>query len=1349
MRITRLIFTYLFLFVAFSLHAAYFQKIGLNEGLTQPSVMSIHQDKLGRMWFGTLEGINVYDGEKVTPYKGWVPSTDSLIWLGNEILDIVSDQSGDLYFLSDYNLMKYDLKNETFHRLFDDEMAKGLTEYNGRVWFMKNDSIFNINPDTHTYEFAVRLDSTLQVNDLVVTKEKFYIGHQNGLYVIDRQDYTAEKFLEGLKVTYLFVSSKKDLWIGTRMHGMYWMDPKGEMHQVPFSSDPTVGVQSHQIRQFVEDNDKNVWFGTFDGLHKYDVVTHEYKLIKVPENMGGLTHSSIYSLYKDKQGIIWVGTYWGGVNYFDPKNNNYVFYQYDLASKEKLYYSYLGSMVLDKDYNIWICTDGGGLSCMNNQWKVVQHFTAGHPNSLLHNNVKDIAYDKERDVIYIGTYLGGLSRFDIRTGRFFNYLSDYSQTRTRPGAIVNFVKIRNDKVYLMADNGFFILDCKTQLFQKIELPADLKLGFDVDEYDNLYVIGWNSFAYLNLKSPENIKRVSLEGKGCNSQLTKIVAYGDGVVLSSLGSGLFYYNLRNENVTHFSYEKKQLPSNYCYNLCLTSEGNVLVSSDRGVTYYNPRIDKFSTVDFKYYYPDTHIIKDCGLLSGNEGTVFVGSTKGLITFKEREFHKDKQESTAPNFYFSKLEVENQRIVPHDNMKILTMSMPFTKSIRLASNQKNVTICYATSDYELSLTGKSFKYKLEGLDKDWSKTSDRKVHYANLQPGDYTLRVALLDYDKVVNEIQLAIYVASPWYNTWWAWGLYLITIILVTRFLVKNRIAKRELSLNLENERKEKEQIEQLNHEKLVFFTNVSHEFRTPLTLLISHVDILLQKHSFSPTIYNQVLQIRRNAEQMNNLITELLEFRKLTQNHLKLQIAQHDMGPFLKEIFLPFVDYAHQRHITFENQFPMETVLCAFDEKLMAKVVLNLFSNAFKYTGDGGQITLQGKVTADEVEFSVKDTGVGLTEKDVSRIFVRFYQGENAQKNNVNSPGTGIGLALCKAIVERHHGEIFVKSAVGEGSVFTVRLKRSLDCFRNDPQAEIVDTLKEKSYVVDSLTTSMSAELMSPEELINSDEEGTENTNEPKEKEHAVLLVEDNVELLQILKELFEPFYQVYTATNGEDGLKKVYEQKIDLIVSDVMMPKMSGTEMCLQLKNNIDYCHIPIILLTALDSTEQNIEGLSRGADDYVTKPFHAGLLLARANNLIRSRLLMQHQFDKKPMSEIDLTSINPLDQDLLKKVTDIIEQHIDDPLFDIPALCQELGISRSLIYAKFKALTGMTPNNFILNFRLKYAATLLKQYKNIPISEVSDRSGFNSPVYFSQCFKKQFGMTPHNYKKEHASENE
>lgn len=682
--------------------------------------------------------------------------------------------------------------------------------------------------------------------------------------------------------------------------------------------------------------------------------------------------------------------------------------------------------------------------------------------------------------------------------------------------------------------------------------------------------------------------------------------------------------------------------------------------------------------------------------------------------------------------------------DETGVLTKAFPYTQKLKLSHNQNNLILSFALPDYEQQLSQKQFQYKLDGFDKKWIKTSQTEVHYTNLDPGTYTLRVAAINNssnqsgDITDKEISMQLTISAPWYATWWAFLLYIISFIGCLYYFISSRIAKRTLALSLEKERFEKQQIEQLNQEKLVFFTNVSHEFRTPLTLIISHIDIILQKSSLNPSIYNQILKIRKNAQQMSNLISELLEFRKLEQNHKTLQISQQDITPFLKEIYFSFVDYAHLRNIHYDFQLSETPTLCWFDSQLLEKVFFNLLSNAFKYTPDNGNIIISGRTTDNEVEISISDTGSGIAKNDVSQIFARFFQANNQKPGEYSSPGTGIGLALSKTIVEKHHGTITVDSTLGKGSTFTVRLPRNADVFQADKNIQLSNQQQESSIVPGSLDVLPETDTYLTESV---------HTENAEEKTHTVLLVEDNEELLQLLTELFSPFYEVICATNGEEGLKQVYEHKIDLIISDIIMPKMSGTEMCLQIKNNIDYCHIPLILLTALNSTEQNIEGLNRGADDYITKPFHAQLLLARANNLIRSRLLMQHQFDKKPISEIDLTCINPLDKDILKRTAESIEQHIDDTEYDIPVLCKEVGIGRSLLYTKFKALTGMTPNNFILNYRLKHAAALLQQYPDIPIAEVSDRCGFSSPVYFSRCFKNQYGCTPQNYRKEKKTE--
>lgn len=1335
-----------------SVSAEYFRQIGLSEGLTQPSVMAIYQDQLGRMWFGTREGINRYDGEEVTAFKGWVRSSgeglsgnDSSVWLGNEVSSIVSDKQGNLFFLIDDDLIKFDIRTEKFSRLTNETNIRVLASFDGDVWYTRHDSLFCYTSGSEVPVFMMKTGTKSLVTCLTLLSDKICIGTHNGAILIDRVSHRQSHVLQGYDIYRIFESSQKELWLGTRMQGLFRMKKDGEVMQVPYTPGAATGISSWQIRDFVEDQDHNIWFGTFDGLQKYNAGTGEYSLVQIPKYVGGLNHPSIFSLYKDVQGTIWVGSYYGGVNYFTPRLESFVHYDYDRNATKNLYYSYIGDMLTDKEGRVWLSTDGGGVSCTDQHWNIIHQFTAGvaGTNSLPHNNIKSIAYDEANEALYVGTYLGGLSRYDMRTGKFYNYLKERAADANAPNEIVYHVQIWNNSLYLSARNGVFHLDTKTQQFSKLKVPAAYYECFDIDSEGNMYLCGWNSIQLVRLNKTEKPTRLTLSPKSHNAYITRVRATEQGAYISTLGAGLFFYDKETGKISHYTAEDHQLPSNFCYNMVVSQSGNVLITTDMGVTCYSPGESRFTTIDLTENFPSTYIINGCGLFVSVDNRVFVGDTKGVTVFAESEFRKTNTDYDLPPLYFSELWINNQAIAPQDESGILTYALPYTRQLKLKPDQNNLIFSFALSDYGQQLSKKQFRYKLDGFDKRWIRTNKPEIHYTNLPPGTYTLRIAVIADNgqgekPLGKESSIELAIACPWYAAWWAWAFYIIVFIGCIYYFISSRIAKRTLAFSLEKERFEKQQIEQLNQEKLVFFTNVSHEFRTPLTLIISHVDILLQKSSLPPVLYNQIYRIRKNAQHMNNLISELLEFRKLEQNHKVLQIARQDIITFLKEIYFSFVDYAHLRHIDYVFQLPDSLTLCWFDAQLLEKVFFNLLSNAFKYTSDNGSITVTGKWTEEEIEISISDTGTGIAEQEVPQIFKRFYQGDNQkEKGSFTSSGTGIGLALSKSIIEKHHGTITVESVLGKGSTFTVRLPRLITAFQGDCNIQISNQRPEEAIVPGSLETLPDAR----SQWVESADKG----EEADEKSHTLLLVEDNEELLQVLQELFSPFYKIISAHDGEEGLKMVYEHKIDLIVSDIMMPKMSGTEMCLQIKNNIDFCHIPIIMLTALNSTEQNIEGLNRGADDYITKPFHAGLLLARVNNLIRNRLLVQHQFDKKPLSEIDLTSINPLDQELLKRTTHIIEQHLDDTEFDIPVLCRELGIGRSLLYTKFKALTGMTPNNFILNFRLKHAAVLLQKYADIPIAEVGDRCGFNSPVYFSRCFKNQYGCTPQSYQKENT----
>lgn len=447
MKLRHLLLLFVSFFFISPLYAEYFKHIGLSEGLTQPSVMAIYQDRLGRMWFGTKEGISQYDGNRVRVFKGWITSVgeEPPVWLGNEVSFIVGDSLDNLYFLIDKNLIKYDIQTERFTRLTTEGIITALASSEGQVWYMQHDSLFYLKADEEP-TFVLKTNITSRICCLTIMDDEIGIGTYNGVYLIDRRSYQQKQLLEGVEIYRIFESSQKDLWIGTRMHGLYRMNDKQQLLKIPYLPGTSEGISSEQIRDFVEDNEGNIWFGTFDGLHRYSISNRQYSLIQIPQYVGGLNHPSIFALYKDVAGTIWVGSYYGGVNYFSPQHDTFV--HYDYGRNINSYYSYIGEIVIDKNEHLWLSTDGGGITCVDKKWNTLQQFTAGGKNSIPHNNVKSICYDEEKNCLYIGTYLGGLSRYDLNTSRFYNYWKEEAHSSDMPDEIVFHVKKWKDQIYL-------------------------------------------------------------------------------------------------------------------------------------------------------------------------------------------------------------------------------------------------------------------------------------------------------------------------------------------------------------------------------------------------------------------------------------------------------------------------------------------------------------------------------------------------------------------------------------------------------------------------------------------------------------------------------------------------------------------------------------------------------------------------------------------------------------------------------------------------------------------------------------------------------------------------------------
>ena len=671
--------------------------------------------------------------------------------------------------------------------------------------------------------------------------------------------------------------------------------------------------------------------------------------------------------------------------------------------------------------------------------------------------------------------------------------------------------------------------------------------------------------------------------------------------------------------------------------------------------------------------------------------------------------------------------QEICPNDQSGILTDILAKTSDIYLSYKQNNITVEFASFNYNND-RNRLFEYRLEGFDKAWTQTTGTTITYTNLPPGEYILRARpLAGKENLDEEVHLNIHVSAPFYATVWAYFFYLLCLLGVMIAFIRFKTRQAALKSSLEFERKEKERIEELNQVKLRFFTNISHEFRTPLTLILGQIEVLMQM-DLGTTIYNRILRIYKNAWHMRNLISELLDFRKQEQGYLKLKVEEQNLVTFTRQIYMCFYEYAQKKEITYRFDNVEETISVWFDSKQLQKVIFNLLSNAFKYTPNKGSIRVEVRMLASQAIVSVCDTGVGIPEEHISKIFERFYQTDNSSSFTL---GTGIGLALAKGIMNMHHGKIDVESTVGKGTKFTLSLPLGNRHFSDEEMATVESR--------ESVIISEAVPMLPFEQIMDVEEEKTKVQENIKEEDKPIiLLVDDNEELLSMLEDLFLPIYKVYIAHDGREGLEMARQIQPDLIISDVMMPEMSGKELCYKIKTNVELSHISVVLLTAQTSVEYVVEGLMFGADDYVTKPFNVKVLIARCNNLIKNKKRLIAHYAGKTITESPVAeAINERDKELLAKCVNIIKENFENPAFDVTALASELCVGRSKLYMQFKQMTGLTPNEFILKIKLDEAMSLLKNHPELNISEISIRLGFSSPRYFSKSFKAFFGVAP------------
>ncbi len=1319
-----------------------FQKVGLADGLSQVSVLAIHQDHLNRMWFGTRNGLNCWDGVRMKQF--YPDDRDSTTLKDHNIIQIVQLENS-LWLRSNMGqVSRLDLETLTFKKYILKEV-KSITVQGKSLTISTSKDVFVYNAQKDSFDKYPEIYGG-DKSYTVVYKDRhnvLWVADQLNNQIIridnDETEIIPLPLSEAVSILDLLLDYDEKLWIATRYNGILIYDGYNKTFETVNEDSQPFYLKDNTVRDLIEDRNGRIWAGTFKGLAIFDLRGNSTSFIEASDdNNNGLSHNSVHCIYLSNDDNIWIGTYFGGVNVGRISNQIFTVYS-NQSDNQKPSYPVIGPMVEDEDGNIWIGTEGGGLDFFDRTNRTFTNYgktnTSAGPSQ---TNIKSLFLWK-RDLLLIGVFQGGLNTLNLKTGEF----SHFNNSIKHVEAIIPY---RGD--FLLAtergvkrfnpDNGVF-----SDFLSSEEYGADvnsmLVKALFQDSRNVIWIgTGYSGLISFNPKTKE-LKRyqhsdsneLSLSSNRINCMMEDHLFR---LWIGTNDGGLCLYNDDEDNFTSFNKSKNNLPSDFVFGIAESRYGNLWIATSKGLSRFDVENDLFFNYESESGFP-LEELNYAALLQTRDGEIFVGGINGLISFKERDLILLKS-----NFeiLISMLEVNNKEVRANDKSKILTSDISTTKSFTLMPEHSVFKISYSACNYNVVFKNK-YQYKLEGFDQEWINAEyNTSVNYTNLNPGKYTLKIRSTDvvYQSSSEVKTMDIIVRPPFYQTWAAYVFY--AVILSSLLLLFNNfyLGKVRLAYQLNNEREEKNRIKELNLYKLRFFTNISHEFMTPLTIILNAIEQISSKNKIPQNFRNPLAQIIRNAKRLKNLNRELLDFRKIEQGHLKLKIQENDIVPYLEDIYNAFSEMAHKKNIDYSFDKNTDHVSAWYDSIQMDKVFYNLLSNAFNHvTKPQGHVRIVFENQTDKLLITVRDNGEGIPKDEIERIFDRFFQLDHKKEYN-EYYGSGIGLALSQSIVKAHHGEIACESTLGKGTTFTVTLLKGHQHF--DPEL-ISDDKAVNQFSMDKDLVFYPAK-MGPTDQ--NDERELSSLEAP-----VLLIVDDNPEMRDSIKNLFVDKYHIEVANDGNEGFDKALELQPDIIIADVKMPKLSGFEMCKMLKRNINTSHIPVVLVTALVGEEDHVKGFECGADAYITKPYSSSTLIARIENLFRNRKILQDKFSQDINLSTKSMAKSTIDRVFLENAQRICEEHIMDSEFSVTLFASEMGMSRTLFFRKIKTITGQTPNDFVQTIRLKKAADILINDPSKNVSEIAYSIGFNSPRYFSQCFRNHFGVIPSKFVKSEIKE--
>lgn len=1325
----------------------HFSNLSVKDGLSQLHVTCIYQDKLGYMWFGTRNGLNKFNGNSFEIF--WNHADDEQSISSNTIACIIEDAEGNLWIGTENGLNKLDKKRKGFKRYYLANEADSVNnkilslhiDADGVLWVGTLSGLFIYEPESDSLKSVyIRELADNSVSAILEKDNHLYLASsKNGLLIYDRQKkrivrsyQTNSKTLPVISnyIKDIYIDKKDNIWLGTYKDGVCVI--KHDLSEV-VQYNTSNGLSNNSIRCIKESPSGEMWVGTFDGLNIINPVTSRITSYK----SGALSHHSVYSILFDRMQTIWIGTYAGGADYYNPYGHLFDFYNPGAVLNDNI--GILGPSI-EYDGTLYICSEGGGLISFDLKQHTFRQYTLPQNNDNPTRSIfKTIYLDGNR--ILCGTSQGEVYEFNLHSHQFSLF---YQTTDRRP--IYHISKSHSGQFIIgaisMAEGLAFISNDGQRTVQSgFPVKGKGEVHFShvicVCEVDNdVYLIGTKSdglFCYDKINHTL-ISYNQTNGFAAKSISSILKDRSGRIWISSIDGGLSELVLSTGKFTTYN-EKNGLLNNQ---VCKVVEGNdnsLWLTTLNGISNLDLR-----TRNIINYSQESGIqvqeFSPCAGIRLSDNRIFFAGNNGFTLFNPNDIITNPN---VPPVILDKLYINNNLVQPDDENGILKENISTQKKIVLKYNQTNIMIEYAALNYIFN-NKNEYAYKLEGFDSEWNEVGNRRIaYYTNIPAGTYHFTVKGSNNDGIWNEegATLEIIVLPPLWKTWWAYLIYFAVIIALIAFIIRYFTEKKRLQNNIRLKQMEAEVHEEYYQERNRLFTNFSHELRTPLTLIIAPLEEFVRRTDLVDDVHYKSKLMLRNAQRLLRIVNNLMDLQKNESGTMKLQVSENDIIKFTHEAVASFQDLALYRNIHLKFHHSSDRQLLWFDWNLLEKVYFNFLSNAFKNVPDGGSVSVELNVKAlselaffipaklnkyknEKIQYltlSIQDNGVGIAPNELEKIFRPFYQ---VAQNEHSKSGTGIGLSLSKAIIEMHHGTVWAENAPESGAVFKFVMPIDKNLFSAE---EITES-------TDNETVLLNVEL--PDNAYEAD-------NSSK-KQSTILVVEDNRDLNNYICSCLADKYNVIGVTNGEDALAKAVYLLPNLIITDLMMPKMNGIELIQQLKKDMNTSHIPIIMVTAKTGTDDIREGYAAGADEYITKPFDASILKVRVDNLIQNREKLKELYSKNFSLEslgVDVTSV---DEKFMQKLYATLQQNIANSDLNLDAFCKELGLSKSNLYRKIKQITGYSPNEFIRNFRLETAAKMLKE-TDMTITEVYCAVGYNSLAYFSNCFKALYGMSPTEFK--------